>query len=141
MSSHNFPIGGFGLVIQGADMEYFLTKLFKRLPEEKQKDFEDGKVDPWFLEEHDGILDNFTHEIHYHSDVESGEIFTLDHDWIHCESDFIIIYTQKQPQIIGTAYNNKEEIFAELKKEFTELLPSNFDWENYVGEVTGCIFG
>ena len=73
-----------------------------------------------------------------------GECFLLmqdEHDSFDVEDYFMIAPLEKYPSLFKQAYLNKEEALQELKNNYGEFLPDDFDYEGKFVHYVGTTFG
>lgn len=49
------------------------------------------------------------------------------------EENALVVALDKQPSLFETAYHNKEDVVKEVRNNFQQYLPTDFNFEKYLG--------
>ena len=79
----------------------------------------------------------------------TGELFPITDEgkdnWDRSETndDDYVYYVpvEKYPSLFKTAYNNMDELVAELKESLGEYLPADFDYRSNIRHIVGTTWG
>ena len=140
--NNNFPVTGYGLVLDGKELYSFLEKVYETFDED-DKECADPQSPDEMIET---IRDNYsgkyiTHDGYYYTDVEMPSFYAISENDVGLDCDFLFFFSEKQPKIIGVAYNSKEELIQEFKDDLGKYLPDDFNWEDHIGGMSGVLYG
>ena len=78
----------------------------------------------------------------HHGDVE-GECCVIinESETFSCDESFAIFPLDKYPSLFNQAYENIEATLRELKENYAEYLPDDFDYKGKFVRVVGTVFG
>ena len=83
---------------------------------------------------------------HIYCNCFSGNVSTMDTSAANqinedYEDSFIVyVQTSKGPSVFNTGYNNIDEIIAEFRETFKDILPEDFDYKSAICEIDGTDF-
>jgi len=78
----------------------------------------------------------------YYGDAEGECILCLDEEnSFNCDDSFAILSLERFPKLFVQAYENKETALRELKEEYAQYLPDDFDYENKLVRFAGTVYG
>ena len=78
----------------------------------------------------------------YYGDAK-GECYLLTKadESFHCDESFAILPLEKHPTLFAQAYENIEAALHELKENYAELLPDDFDYDGKFVRLVGTVYG
>jgi hypothetical protein len=132
----NYAVDEYGLLIDDAAIRYVARKLKKNNAEELDWD------DIANAEEELGC---------YYTSEFDGEAFAiLDDGRDDCDIDTRLLFEgnvlyliplRRYPTLFSTAYNNMQEVIAEVRQGIENLPPQNFDYRGHLRHVIGTYLG
>lgn len=138
MSMSEYPVSSYGLLIPREYENQFISAL-------------NTKTDEQFTSFYDIVYDQYElsseQSIYVDVDDQNAEFCVIDNNNSRDYLDVrdidggIIIPFDKNPQLIGAAYQSISEIIDEMKDHVGDYLPSDFPYEKYIGEYTGIFWG
>lgn len=140
MSSQNYTITNYGIVIPIDESEQYDYVVKKLISKNKQfyKNLDKDEFD--FLNElqyQDG------QSLHVSYDAENIEIITLNGDdrEIYAIDVLILIGNHNVPTLYFAPFKSKEDCIKHYKKQFGDILPKDFDYENNIGRISYVTWG
>ena len=87
-------------------------------------------------------FDFLTEVGNYYSDIE-GECFVImkEDEIFTCDESFAILSLEKFPTLFGQAYENIGAAISELKENYAEYLPIDFDYKGKLVRLVGTLCG
>ena len=113
--NNNSSVSGYGLVLDGKELYSFLEKVYEVFDEDDKECAAPQSPDEMI----ETIRDNYsgkyiTHDGYYYTDVEMPSFYAISENDVGLDCDFLFFFSEKQPKIIGVAYNSKEELIQEF---------------------------
>lgn len=140
MSSQNYTITNYGIVIPIDESEQYDYVVKKLISKNKQfyKNLDKDEFD--FLNElqyQDG------QSLHVSYDAENIEIITLNGDdrEIYAIDVLILIGNHNVPTLYFAPFKSKKDCIKHYKKQFGDILPKDFDYENNIGRISYVTWG
>lgn len=140
MSQQNYTITNYGIVIPIDESEQYNYVIKKLISKNKQfyKNLDKDEFD--FLNElqyQDG------QSLHVSYDAENIEIITLNGDdrEIYATDVLILIGNHNVPTLYSAPFKSKEDCIKHYKKQFGDILPKDFDYENNIGRISYVTWG
>ena len=96
-----------------------------------------------YAEAHDtDAFDLLTEVGNYYGDAEAECFLILEEDEsFDCNDSFSILSLSKFPTLFEQAYENKDAALKELKENYGEYLPDDFDYEGKFVRIAGTVYG
>ena len=117
-----YPIYGFGVIIPGDEIDEFI----------EQQGIECDDVYD-FLEK----CEDKKHIVRYYNDETSGRYYATPGKGASEYEDMLVIWSDKQPSAFEKAYEDMQEVAAEMMSEFS--FPDDINWYDYVGYFHCCV--
>lgn len=96
-----------------------------------------------YAETHDmDAFDLLTEVGNHYGDAEAECVLLLNEDEsFECNESFAILSLSKFPTLFEQAYESKDAALNELKENYGEYLPCDFDYEGKFVRVVGAVYG
>ena len=140
--NNNFSVSGYGLALDGKELYAFLEKVYEAFDEDDKECTDPNSTDEMM----ETIRNNYSgkyiiHDVYYYADVEMPSFYPISENDVGLDCDYLFFFSEKQPKIIGVAYNRKEELIQEFKDDLGQFLPDDFNWEDHIGGMSGVLYG
>lgn len=136
MSMRNYAVDEYGLLIDDAAIRYVARNLKKNNVEEPDWDdiaAAEEELDCYYTSEFYG--EAFAIRDDGRDDYDSDTRLLFDGDVLY------LIPLRRYPTLFSTAYNNMQEVIAEVRQGVERLLPQDFDYRNHLRHVIGSYVG
>ena len=140
MSQKNYTITNYGIVIHIDESEQYNYVVKKLISKNKKfyKDLDEDEFD--FLNE---LQYQAEQSLHVSYDAENIEIITLNGDdrEIYAIDVLILIGNHDVPTLYSAPFKSKQDCINHYKKQFGDILPKDFDYENNIGRISYVTWG
>ena len=137
MSMHNYAITHYGLAIPTDGSEQY-NYIIKQLAS-KYKDLYENNDEYDFL---DHVREQEITSLELVTEAEDSEIINLNGNYKSLPEDFLILIgDHKVPTLYSSPFKSKEDCIKQYKKEFGDILPEDFDYENNIGRISYITWG
>lgn len=137
MSMHNYAITYYGLTItlDGTDQHnYIIKQLASKYKDLYKNDDEYEFLNNIQYQENDSIV--------LVTDAEDPEIINLKGNYRSLPEDFLILIGDHDvPTLYSSPFKSKENCINQYKKQFGDILPKDFDYENNIGKISYITWG
>lgn len=81
--------------------------------------------------------------IHYPYEPEDIQVITLasDYEPIYVDDILILFGDHDAPNLYSAPFKSKEDCINHYKKQFSDILPKDFDYENNIGKISYVTWG
>lgn len=135
MSSQNYTITHYGIIIPIDDSKLYNHVIKQLISKNKQlyKISDEDELD--FLYE---LQFKEEQSFHISYNAENIEIITLNDDdrEIYAIDVLILIGNHDVPTLYSAPFKSKQDCINHYKKQFGDILPKDFDYENNIGRIS-----